>query len=302
VHCTRWGSLSLACVQGGCSVVAGDVTGNWRHRLASLTSFAGRARASDGGARCSLGRIRSAAAARPVTLTGVYDHSGDLYDLTYDHKDYAAESAWVTATVRARNPEARTLLDVACGPGLHLEHLTREFTCTGLELHDQFVAAAAERTGVPVHQGDMDAFELGERFDVVVNLFSAIGYSRDLDAAVASMARHLAPGGLLVVEPWFSVEQWNEGHVHVLDQERDGTRLLRMTHSRLDGTTSILDTHYLVADADGVRHWAELHRMTLFSRAEYESAFRAAGLTVELDEPGPFGRGAYLGVAPSEHN
>ena len=39
------------------------------------------------------------------------------------------------------------------------------------------------------------------------------------------------------------------------------------------------------------------HRMTLFSLAEYESAFLASDLTFEFDQDGPFGRGALIGLA-----
>ena len=44
-----------------------------------------------------------------------------LYDAFYSHKDYEGESARVTELVVERNPGARTLLDVACGTGKHLE-------------------------------------------------------------------------------------------------------------------------------------------------------------------------------------
>ena len=45
-----------------------------------------------------------------------------LYDAIYQGigKDYAAESAEITALIRARRPDAVTLLDVACGTGGHL--------------------------------------------------------------------------------------------------------------------------------------------------------------------------------------
>ena len=43
--------------------------------------------------------------------------------------------------------------------------------------------------------------------------------------AIGSMARHLNPGGVLIVEPWLRPDQWIAGHVQVLDQEADGVRL-----------------------------------------------------------------------------
>jgi ubiquinone/menaquinone biosynthesis C-methylase UbiE len=226
----------------------------------------------------------------------VFELTADLYDLVYSHKDYATESAWVREAVRARFPDARTLLDVACGTGAHLEHLRRDFECQGLDITPRFVTIAHDRTSVPIHLTDMDAFDLGEQFDAVVCMFSAIGYSRDLHGAIASMARRVAPGGVLVVEPWFTLDQWNPGHVKVLDHEAGGTHLVRMTQSGLDGNVSVMAMHHLVGTQSGIEYLVEHHRLTLFTYDEYEAAFRAAGLSYELDQPGPFGRGALVGM------
>lgn len=225
----------------------------------------------------------------------MFERTTDLYDLAYSHKDYTQESAWVREAVRTRVPEARTLLDVACGTGKHLEHLRDDFACQGLDIDPRFVAIAAERSNVPVHIGDMDNFDLGERFDAVICLFSAIGYSGDLYAAIASMARHVALGGVLIVEPWFTPDEWLPGHIHVLDHEADGVRLIRMTHSGIDGNVATMEMHHLVGTSTGIEHLVDTHRMTLFTLDDYEAALRGAGLTYELDQPGPFGRGALIG-------
>ena len=52
-----------------------------------------------------------------------YDRSAALYDAIYRGigKDYGAESATIIGLVQAKCPGARTLLDVACGTGGHLE-------------------------------------------------------------------------------------------------------------------------------------------------------------------------------------
>lgn len=233
----------------------------------------------------------------PVRLLNMFEKSAHLYDLAYSFKDYAGESAWVRNAIRSRVPEARSLLDVACGTGKHLEHLRVDFACQGLDLNPELVEIAQERTGVTVHGASMDSFDIDERFDAVVCLFSSIGYSSDLPGAVGSMARHLNPGGVLIVEPWLRPDQWIAGHVHVLDQEADGVRLLRMTMSRIDGSQSILDMQYLVATSAGIQHLVETHRMTLFTLSEYESAFLASNLTFEFDQEGPIGRGALIGLA-----
>ena len=225
----------------------------------------------------------------------MFELTADIYDLVYSHKDYAAESAWVRDAVRSHVPDAQTLLDVACGTGKHLEYLRHDFACEGVDLNERFVEIAGARTGVPVHRGDMDALALGSQFDAVVCLFSSIGYSRDLPAAIAAMARHVAPGGVLIVEPWFTPDQWLPSHVQVLDHEASGTRVVRVSNSHVEGNVSVLELHHVVCVGSDIEHVAETHRLTLFTHTEYEAAFRAAGMSYELELPGPFGRGAMIG-------
>jgi len=225
----------------------------------------------------------------------MFDKSAHLYDLAYSFKDYASESEWVRNAINDRVPRATSLLDVACGTGKHLELLRGDFDCQGLDLNPEFVELAQQRTGVRVHLASMESFDIGERFDAVVCLFSSIGYTSDLPGAIGSMARHLNPGGVLIVEPWLSPDQWVAGHVQVLDQESNGVRLLRMTMGRVNGSEAILDMHYLFASSTGIEHLVEAHRTTLFTLSEYESAFLASNLTFEFDDFGPMGRGALIG-------
>jgi SAM-dependent methyltransferase len=72
----------------------------------------------------------------------------------------------------------------------------------------------------------METFDIDERFDAVVCLFSSIGYTSDLPGAMSSMARHLNPGGVHIVEPWLRPDQWVAGHVQVLNQQDDGIHLV----------------------------------------------------------------------------
>jgi SAM-dependent methyltransferase len=159
------------------------------------------------------------------------------------------------------------------------------------------VDLAQQRTGIRVHRASIDLFHIDQKFDAVVCLFSSIGYTSDLPGAIGSMARHLNPGGVLVVEPWLRPDQWVAGHMQVSNQEADGLHLVRMTTSRVDESQCILEMHYLVGSPSGIEHLIETHRLTLFSLAEYESAFLSSDLTFEFDLDGPTGRGALIGGA-----
>lgn len=223
-------------------------------------------------------------------------YGAKVYDAVYRWKDYDAE----TARLREFLPKGGTLLDVACGTGSHLVRLRDAFAAEGLE-KDPEMAALARSKGLTVHEGDMEDFELSKRFDAVTCLFSSIGYMESperLQRALGRMAAHLAPGGVLLVEPWFSPEQWRDGYVHMDAVDDDSLKIARMSVSKTDGPVSVMDLHHMVATPEGVETFVTRHRMGLFMDWEYRDAFEAAGLSVERDEEGLMGRGLYVARLP----
>jgi len=144
----------------------------------------------------------------------MFTRSSRFYDLIYSSKNYRQEVDYLLAIVHARVPGAKTILDVACGTGEHLRFLP-DFNRTGLDLDPELLRVArAKLPDVSLIQSDMTAFDLSRQFDVVLCLFSAIGYAvsvKKLNASVCCMARHVAPGGILCIEPWFTPEQWLSG-------------------------------------------------------------------------------------------
>ena len=231
----------------------------------------------------------------------MFARSARIYDAVYAWKDYGREAVRVHELVQARKPGAATLLDVACGTGAHLAELRRWYRCEGLDLDSDLLAVARERLpAVPIHEGDMRDFDLGRRFDAVTCLFSSIGYLltvEALEAAVGAMARHLEPGGVLVVEPWLRPEAVVTPHVGAVFVDEPELKIARVDTIEVDGRTSSFDFHYLVGTPQGVEGFVEHHELGLFTREEQLAAFRAAGLQVEHDEEGLMGRGLYIGVA-----
>ena len=68
----------------------------------------------------------------------MYTQTAQWYDKIYQSmKDYGAETDKLTAIIREhRRSAGNRLLDVACGTGLHLSHLTQHFAVEGLRCHD----------------------------------------------------------------------------------------------------------------------------------------------------------------------
>lgn len=227
------------------------------------------------------------------------DHA-ELYDVVFRSrgKAWEAEAERITEMIRSRRPDAGALLDVGCGTGVHLQTFGKLFDhVEGVEPADAMREIAVDRLGpASVHPGDMRELALDRRYDAVTCLGFAIAYmpgTGDLDTAVARMAGHLTPGGVLVVEPWWTPEKFIDGYVGGHMVHEDGRIISRVTHSvRRDGATH-MRIHFVVADATGIRQFHEDERNTLFTAGEYEAAFDRAGCTVER-VPGPADHPGYL--------
>lgn len=236
-------------------------------------------------------------------LVFMFRSTAHLYDLIYEAsgKDYAAEAAELEGLIKARNPEACSLLDVACGTGAHLAHLLGTFEVAGVDVDPGMLAQARHRLpqDVPLVEADMRSFSLGRRFDAVTCLFSSIGYmasTDDLRAAIQNMADHLHGGGVLILDGWVRPDAWRpSGSVHIDVAEGDGLSVVRVARSQRTGRTTHLEMHHLVASTDTVEHLVPHHDLTLFEPADYEEGLTAAGLAFEIG-PGPIpDRDRYIG-------
>jgi SAM-dependent methyltransferase len=230
----------------------------------------------------------------------VFRKSQRFYDAIYSFKNYPAEVEKLERVIRDRDPGARSLLDVACGTGRHLELLREDFEVSGLDLDPEMIALARERLGheVPLETGDMADFDLGRSFDVVVCLFSSIAYTRTddrLKATVANLARHTAPEGLVIVEPWFYPEDWTPGHLSASFIDEEDLKIARMSLSAPLTDPLTMTFHYLVATPEGVDSFTEEHVVGMFRHEQYVEAFEAAGLDAHHDPEGLMGRGLFVG-------
>jgi SAM-dependent methyltransferase len=220
----------------------------------------------------------------------MYRKVARIYDLLYTGsgiKDYRAESDALHALIQETSPGARTLLDVACGTGAHLEILRRWYEVEGVDLSPEMLEVARLRLpGVPLRIADMRTLDLGKKFDAVTCLFSAIGYVTDpveMRTAINRMADHVAPGGVMILDGWVRPSEWNDmyrGGPEVASDET--TMVVRLSFSRRVGSITEMDLHHLVRDGKGIEHFVEQHRLALVPTAEYVAAFDAAGLRTRI--------------------
>ena len=225
--------------------------------------------------------------------------SAKWYDALYRFKDYAKESADIISLLREAHPHAVSVLDIACGTAEHDKYLASVYQVDGLDISGDFVRIASEKNPEGKYFCmDMTDFCLERSYDVILCLFSSIGYAKTIDKttdALRCFEKHLNADGIIVVEPWFTPETWNpNGRVHLLTGEMPEGKICRMNIGGRDGDLSILEFHYLVGTEFGVKHFTERNELGLFSVNDMKKAFAAANLAVRYDEIGLTGRGLYI--------
>lgn len=232
----------------------------------------------------------------------MFSKSAQFYDAIYSHKDYGAEAAKIQMLIQAhKRTNGTRLLDVACGTGAHMVHLQADYQVAGLDLDAGLLdIARAKLPDVPLHHADMIDFDLGAQFDAVICLFSAIGYVETVDnlnRAVAAMSKHVAAGGVLMIEPSFNPDTFKSGHLGAIFVDDPQLKIVRMNISTIENGLAILNFRYMVGTPDGIKIFEERHALGLFTRDEYRAAFESAGLTdIVFDEYGVDGRGLWMGV------
>lgn len=144
-------------------------------------------------------------------------------------------------------------------------------------------------------EADLVTLDLSERFGLAFIAFNSlfqVGPADRQRAAIASLARHLRPGGVAVVDVELpdaaELASW-DGRV-VLDWVREdheapGTRVMRSSSARHDAVTAStsLTVIYDATDPSGaIRRVTRSDRLHLVTVSQLTDAAEAAGLHVEL--------------------
>ncbi len=214
----------------------------------------------------------------------IYDDNAALYDL-----QYAAYRDDVPFYTRLAFDQGGAVLELGAGTG----RLTEALLTAGHEVVAVDASAAmleraearlAGRAGATLVQGDMRQVRLQRRFDLVIAPFNTLMHAYtldDQDATMATVAAHLAPGGLFA----FDVYRPQLGALGVLRREPEWANLAPGTDLFLaqdhDAEAQLVTSHYYLDErgADGaVRRTTSTLVQRYYHRFELERMLRAAGL------------------------
>lgn len=233
----------------------------------------------------------------------MYKELAEDYDLIYHWKDYKAEAKIIQDLIKNyKTSDEINLLDVGCGTGMHIKYFKDEYSCTGIDINNEMVEVAKSKVkDVIFKQGDMINFDLNTEFDIILCLFSSIGYVKtysNLEKTLMNFSSHLKKGGLLIVEPWFTKSAFRVGMPGMTTYDGDDVKIARLNTTRVIGDLSIMEMHYLIAEKnEDVKHFVDIHELGLFehdktleimARANFKSEFLKDGLMKD--------RGLFIGV------
>lgn len=228
-----------------------------------------------------------------------FEQMTEYYDAMYGNEDeYRREAEQVHALACEYGVQG-SLLDIACGTGLHAKYLSRYFEVTGVNLSGGMLHAARKNVpGVRFVEGDMCMLPLEETFHVAVNLYGSIGFVKDgkgLAAACRETYRCLEEGGLFILVPWSTRESFAEGMV-ADSGEKDGLFYCRMEAVRREDTHHAgIAMRHLIGRNGKIREFCQMQVIMLFSEDEYRTALENAGfrIALRLKEP-EFRMGAFV--------
>ncbi|HEV2093059.1 MAG TPA: class I SAM-dependent methyltransferase [Rubrobacter sp.] len=223
-------------------------------------------------------------------MTRLYGDLAGWWPAISPPSEYAEEAALYVEMIRgaARRP-VREVLELGSGGGNNASHMKRHFAMTLVEPSEGMRELSRRLNPECEHvPGDMRDVRLGRLFDAVF-VHDAVMYMTtegDLRAALATVAKHLAPGGVALVAPDATAETFSEATEHGGGEDAKGrqARYLEWTLPPAPGGTSF-ETHYafLLREPDGtVRAAHDVHREGLFPRATWLGLFREVGLAARL--------------------
>jgi SAM-dependent methyltransferase len=244
-----------------------------------------------------------------------------LYDLVFPDAGEVTATMVRTAMDRYLSAPPRSMLDVGCGTGRHLEAMARTIPeCYGVDLLESNIAyAKSVRPRLTFHGADMRTVRLGRTFDVITCLGNALSYAltdQDLADTVRTFASHAHPGTLLALdvlnaraylegdgfvarmEGRVAAPQFRAAWVSVHALDRAARRLTRTRTWRIEGRPDVQDhAEYRLLLPDEVRDLLQrdgFRVLGMYDNREFQPTTLAGRTTAEPDAGGMRGRKLYV--------
>jgi SAM-dependent methyltransferase len=131
-----------------------------------------------------------------------YEQFSRFYDIVMGDRSIAAN--FIRGLIAQYKPEARTVLEIACGTGAVLGFLADTYEVTGLDRSRQMLALARKKLPhIRFYRQSMTSFRLAKQFDAIVCVFDSINHLlsfAEWKKVFRQVALHLTHDGLFVFD------------------------------------------------------------------------------------------------------
>lgn len=233
----------------------------------------------------------------------LHNQLAKYYDRIYSFRDYLDEAVRIQNLImKYLETGGNTLLDVACGTGLHLKHLKDDFSCTGIDASKAMLKIARKNAkGVTFKEADMKTMKLDKQFDVITCLLSSIGYAKinsNLEKTIQNFSKHLKKGGLALIEPSHANSFYVKGEPRITIHDGKDAKIARINVPKIRQTTASLQMHVLIAErGKDAKYFIDRHELGLFGINNTLKCMKTAGLKSKYLKNGLMtGRELFVGI------
>lgn len=104
-----------------------------------------------------------------------YDTIAQFYDSVV--ADPTEKALWLKQLIRKYHPEAKSVLELACGTANILEVLAKDYYVAGLDNSAEMLKVAHKKLSkTKFYQADMSNFKLDKKFDTILCIYDSINH------------------------------------------------------------------------------------------------------------------------------
>ncbi len=212
----------------------------------------------------------------------LYEELAAWCPLLSDTAEYEEEAGiYLDAIAATAQRDVNEVLELGSGGGNNASHMKKRFRMTLVDLSSGMLDVSRALNPECEHvQGDMRTVRLGRTFDAVF-VHDAIMYmatEEDLARAILTAAEHVAPGGVALLVPDETAENYRP-NTHHGGHDGDGRamRYLQWDAPARDDTAQTTMV-YVMRDGDGLTIEHDVWTYGLFPRATWMRLITEAGL------------------------
>jgi SAM-dependent methyltransferase len=233
----------------------------------------------------------------------MYDENSKYYDLIYiKKKNYENESLEIIKIIdKEKISKGDKLLELGCGSGNHLIYLTEKYKCLGTDLNQGILEIAKNKVKkAKFEKVNMIDFDLNQKFDIIISLFSAIGYvktKKNLKKTIQNISSHLNFGGIVIIEGWFEKDKFRGNRLIMDTYEDQNLKICRICNTKKNGKVSELNFNWLIGEiGEDIKYFEENHELGLFDNKYILTLFQENDIKIKVLKNHKNFRNLFIGI------